>query len=186
MEVKVVAEGEPEGATEVDLGPQSPLAMLRGKRAELDRALFKDLAVPRWEEKLEGRRLWVRYRPADPVLHSTRLTDREKKHQAALSKGAQGDPKWQTKAAADVLVAACDAIYMLGLDEEPPKGNLPPNEYMTFSSPEFSEILECGHSAVDTCMATYFTSGDLLLALAQLLEWSGQVSQEANKDFLSS
>lgn len=189
-EVTVVAEGEEVPSAgepaEVPAGPQSPLALLRGKREQLEKALFLDLAIPRWEEVL-GRKLWVRFRPGNPNVLTAAMTKREKAHLQAVAKNPKaGDKDWLTRANADLLVDACVAVYDLAPDEEPPEGDLPPGDYPTFSSSELSDALGATHNAVDTVLKAYGTGADVLLAATQLLNWSGQASQEASKGFLSS
>lgn len=191
--VTVVPEGhEPEPAQDeaplVAAGPQSPLALLRGKREAFDKKLHHDLAVPRRDELVPGYRLWVRYGPADPGVYTAALQRRETAHKAAVAKGQAGDPKWQVKANADLLVDACEAVYFLPEDEEPPEGDLPTppeGEYATFASRELSELIGAPLNAAATALKLYATSADLLLAAAGLLEWSGEVSQEADRSFLT-
>ena len=182
MTIPVAAEQPEEEPSEASQSPQSPLDLLRGKRQELDATLHLDLAIPRWDEVL-GRRLWVRFGPGNPNVFTAAMEKREKAHRAAVAKGQLGDPDWMTKANADLLVSACEAVYDLGLDEEPPKGDLE-GEYPTFSDPALSEALGAQRSAVDTCLKAYGTAADLLVAAAQLLAWSGVASQEAQVDFL--
>lgn len=165
-------------------GPQSPLATLRGKRAQLEATLFHDMLVPRWEEVLDGRALWVRYQPANTTVFNTAMQKRDENHRKALKAGKHGDPDWLLKANADMLVDACVAVYDLAIDEEPPAdlgGDLP-----TFGSPELSEALGAPKNAVATCLQVYGTKPDLLLAANQLLLWSGQASKEADQSFLTS
>lgn len=184
---KVLAAGEvPEEPENDDIdievdGPQSPLEILRGKRPAAEKLLFKDLKVPRWEETI-GRSLWVRYKTANPALQALAAQKREKNHLSAVAKSKHGDPDWATKANADMLVDACLAVYDLPIDEEPPK-ELPTN-LPTFSSPELSESLGAPLSAVATALAVYLTDADLILAAQQLLDWSGELSKDAGKDFL--
>lgn len=161
--------------------PLSTLALLRAKRGELERQMHKDYAIPRWDAVL-GRTLWVRYRPGDPALFAAATEKRERAHRADIAKGGRGDPDRMYKANADVLVAACVAVYDLAIGEQPPAeldGDLP-----TFSSPELSEALGAPKTAVETCRKLYGTDGDLLVAATQLMEWSGQASREASDAFL--
>jgi hypothetical protein len=37
-------------------------------------------------------------------------------------------------------------------------------------------------NAIATCRALYLTDGDLLLAAAELLDWSGQLSKKSGED----
>ena len=167
-------------------GPQSPLSLLRGKRAALEAALHLDLCVPRWDEALGGRKLWVRYRPGDVALLTAAQERRKTQFDKEKAKTGGGDPQWQVKAHADMLAAACMAVYDLGPDEEPPKGDLPPN-LPTFGSPELGEAVgTLRASAVDTVLKVYATEADVILASAQLQDWSGKMSEEADKDFLAS
>ena len=182
MTVKVVAEGEEEEPV-VTAGPQSPLALLRGKRDELVAGLHLDLAVPRWDDVLEGRQLWVRYRPANPNVFAEAMERREKKHKEAKAKGTVGDPDWMTKANADLLVSACEAVYDLPDGEEPP--DTLEGDYPTFTSEELSEALGASRNACDTVLKLYATGADVLLAATQLLNWSGQASKEADRSFLT-
>lgn len=161
----------------------SVLSLLRAKREQLEAQMHKDLAVPRWDEVLPGRTLWVRYRPADPMLFAAASQKREKQHREAVAKGGQGDPRRAVKANADVLVAACVAVFDLPAGESPPAeldDDLP-----TFASSELSEALGAPQNAVETCLKLYLTDGDVLVAGTQLMEWSGQASKEAGADFLA-
>lgn len=188
----VIAEGDlptevDEGAAAADVsrdGPQSPLDLLRGKRPEMEKSLYLDLAVPRWEEVLGGRQLWVRYNPGNPAYFASSMEKREVNYRKAVKDGKHGDPDWMTKANADVLVAACVAVYDLASGEEPPKGDLPPGDYPTFSSPELSEALGASKSAVATVLKVYGTDGDVLIAVNQLMDWSAKASEEGDKSFL--
>ena len=169
--------------TETPAGPQSPLAILRGKRADMDKKLHLDLAVPRWDEIL-GRRLWVRYGPGNPSVLNAAAEKRERAHLAAKGKGMAGDPEWMDKARADFLVDACVAVFDLAIDEPVPD-TLPLEDLPTFASPELSEALGAPRNAAATALAVYATPADLLLATTQLLNWSGESSVESDKDFLS-
>jgi hypothetical protein len=166
-------------------GPQSPLALLRSKRAEMDKGLFLDLAVPRRDEAL-GVRLWVRYKPGDPAVLASSVEKREKAHASKVSSGMKGDPDRMLKSNADFLVDACSAVYTLPIDEEPSTEGLTDGEYPTFSTPELSEALGAGPSAVETCRKLYATPGDLMVAANMLLDWSGKFVPKADKDFLGS
>ncbi len=193
-EILVVPSGEEPPTEDVPAaGPQSPLALLRGKREAMDKRLHLDLAVPRWDEFLSitdadgtvhHRRLWVRYGPGNPSVLNARAAERERAHLAAKNKGMAGDSQWEDKARADFLVDACVAVYDLALDEEPPKGELT-GDLPTFASPELSEALGAPRNAALTALAVYATPADLLLATTQLLNWSGESSQEADKSFLT-
>jgi hypothetical protein len=185
--IQVVAEGEvpagvipePTPAAEtpaVHAGPQSPLALLRGKREELRAKLYLDLAVPRWQ--VAGRQVWVRYAPGSPSGLSTNA-DRFK----AADKPGGSD--WQIRANADVLVKACIAVYDLAIGEKPSEGDLV-GDFPNFGSESLADALGTANNAIDTCIATYLTEADLLLATSQLLDWSGQVSKKADEDFLDS
>lgn len=185
--VDVVAAGaalEPK-ETPVPTGPTSPLDLLRGKRPALQEKLFLDLAVPRWDEQLPGRKLWVRYRPGNPALFSAALARRERENDEAQRRSGRGDPDWSVKANADVLVDACVAVYDLPADEHPPEGELPPGDYPTFGSEGLSDALGTSHNAVETALSLYVTKGDLLLAASQLMNWSGQTSEEVTQGFLA-
>lgn len=187
--VVIVAEGEEtleDNVVVVPEGPKSPLGMLRGKREALDAALFLDLKVPRWDDQLDGWGVWVRYGPGNPNTFTAQMSKREKSHLTAVGQGRPGDPDWMTKANADMLVGACLAIFALPPGEEPPKGELPSGDYPTFSTPEFSQEIGAQPTAVATVLKLYGTSADVLLAATQLLNWSGQVSEEADRDFLGS
>ena len=181
--VDVVSADDSAGEVVVPQGAHSPLALLRGKRAELDRQLFLDLAVPRWDEVL-GRRLWVRYKPGYPAVLTSAVEKREKVHANMVAAGKPGDPLRMTKANADFLVAACVAVYDLALDQEPPADLPGVDEYPTFSSPELSEAVGAPPNAVETVRKVYATDGDLMVAASQLLEWSGKATPKAESDFL--
>lgn len=188
--VDVVGEGAPEVEIEAPKtsvtpsAPRSPLDLLRGKRAEMDKSLYIDLAVPRWEEVL-GRRLWVRYRPGDPGVLAAAVDSREKSHLKLSANGKHGDLQRMTKANADFLVAACVAVYSLELDEEPPAGEFSElDDYPTFSDPQLSEAVGAAPNATETARKVYATDGDLILAANQLLDWSGKVTPQAGGDFL--
>lgn len=177
---EVAAEPEP---TDVPVAP-TVLSLLRTKREQLERQMHKDLAVPRWDDVLDGRRLWVRYRPADPMKFAAATQRREKAHRDDVAKGGRGDPRRMVKANADILVDACVAVFDLPVGEEPPAeldGDLP-----TFASPELSEALGAPKNAVDTVLKLYATDGDVLVTATQLMEWSGQASKEAGDAFLES
>lgn len=169
---------------EVDVEPASPpttLALLRAKRAQLERQMHKDFAVPRWDDVLDGRRLWVRYRPADPMKFATASQKREKAHRDSIAKGGRGDPRRVVKANADILVDSCVAVFDLPVGEEPPaelERDLP-----TFSSPELSQALGAPENAVETVLKLYATDGDVLVMGTQLMEWSGLASKEAGDGF---
>jgi hypothetical protein len=173
------------------VGPQSPLEALRGRRGDLERTLFKDLQIPRWDSVL-GRALWARFGPADLQLLNRQLDKRKESYDKAVKAMKTGDPDWLAKANADMLVDACIAVYDLAIDEEPSQV-LPPN-LPSFSSRELSEALdyvdgtgqkhECPRSALGTCMFLYGTTSDLLVASQQLTVWSGQASREADEAFL--
>lgn len=165
-------------------GPVSPLAMLAGKRQALDAKLHLDLPVPRWDDLL-GYRLWVRYLPGDPGILTSAVEKREKVNQTAMAAGKPGDKTRMAKANAEFLAAACDAVYGLGFEEEPPEGELPEG-YPTFSSPELSEAVGAPPNAVETVRRVYATDGDVMVAASQLLEWSGQATPKAEADFLPS
>lgn len=178
----------PEEAKEASLGPRSPLDVLRGKRADLERGLFYDLQVPRWDQVL-GRAIWVRYKPASTPLLNASMERRRENHEKAIRAGKQGDQEWMIRANADMLVDACIAVYDLAINENPPNGDLPEN-LPTFSSSELSEALDspirpCPRNAVGTCIHLYGTSADVLMASQQLLVWSGQTSKEADRSFLA-
>lgn len=184
--VQVIPEGTaPQGAGEaapVRSGPQSPLDLLRGKRTEINAALFTDLAVPRRADQV-GKSIWVRYGPADPTLFANALANREQAHLKLKRDGSSGDPAWSVKAHSDLLVASCLGVYFLEPDEQPPTGDLPAG-MPTFSTPELSEALDAPANAVATVGKLYATELDLLNAATQLLEWSGQASERSDKDFL--
>lgn len=181
--VRVVAEGEEPEPEVRTSGPQSPLELLRGKREALDATLFRDYIIPRWEDVLD-RQLWVRYKPANPAYHAARTIAREQAHLEAVGKHQTGDPDWSTMANADLLVDSCLAIFDLAVGEEPPK-DLPPGDYPTFSSPELADALGApSRNAAATVRKAYGTDADLLIAATQLLNWSGQVSKDAETDFL--
>jgi hypothetical protein len=188
--VQVVAEG----AVPVETKPQpnqtadepavhpgvgSPLALLRAKRAELKAKLYLDLAVPRWQ--VAGRQVWVRYGPGNPSV----LTASADRRKAAYKKG---DPDWQVRANADLLAAACLAIYDVPIGEQPPEGDLPvlDDPYPTFTDPEFQEAMGVQRNAAETVCTLYLTEGDLLLAANTLLDWSGLMSEKVEQDFLDS
>lgn len=178
----------PEEAKEASLGPQSPLDVLRGKRADLEKGLFYDLQVPRWDQVL-GRAIWVRYKPASTPLLNASMERRRENHEKAIRAGKQGDQDWMIRANADMLVDACMAIYDLAINENPPNGGLPEN-LPTFGSQELSEALDspmkpCPRNAVGTCIHLYGTDADVLMASQQLLVWSGQSSKEADRSFLA-
>lgn len=180
----VAADDLPEEPDAEAAGPSSPLALLKGKRAELEKKLHLDLAVPRWDEVL-GRRLWVRYRPADPTVFANSVEKREREHAADVKKGGPGDRQRLVRANADMLVAACIAVYDLPLDEEPGDDLTGLDQCPTFSSPELSEAVGASASAVDTCRKVYATDADLMIAADSLLEWSGERSKKAHDDFLA-
>lgn len=161
----------------------SPLDLLRGRRAELDAKLYLDLAVPRWDDLL-GRRLWVRYRPGDAEALQASVERRETAHRKQIAAGKQGDPHRATKANADFLVKACVAVYDLPLDVEPPKDLSGIEDYPTFGSEELSQAVGAPANAVETARKVYATDGDLMVAAAQLLEWSAQATPKAESDFL--
>lgn len=190
-EYAVVPEGTEPAAVEesasvsaVPSGPRSPLAILQGKRSELEATLYKDLKVPRWDDLL-GVSLWVRYRPIDTTFAQAAGERREKAHRQAVGKGSSGDPDWPVRANADALVKACVAIYDLPLGEEPPEGELD-GDLPTFGSSELSEMLGAPKNAVETVLKLYATNPDVQLAFAELLGWSGQTSEEARASFLAS
>jgi hypothetical protein len=177
-----------EERTEAKVGPQSPLSLLQGKRQELERELFYDLQIPRWDQIL-GRALWVRFKPASAPLLDAAINRRRENHERATKAGKMGDPDWLIRANADMLVDACIAVYDLALGEEPPTEPLPEN-LPTFASSELSEALDtpgnpCPRNAVGTCLHLYGTSSDVLMASQQLLLWSGQASKEADRSFLT-
>lgn len=189
MEV-VAADAAQDGDSEVQeevasSTASSPLELLRGKRAQLDAKLYLDLAVPRWDDLL-GRRLWVRYRPGDAEALQAAVEKRENNHRKAVAAGKQGDAHRVTKANADFLVKACVAVYDLPLDAEPPKELSGLEDYPTFGSEELSEAVGSPKNAVDTARKVYATDGDLMVASAQLLEWSAQATPKAESDFLGS
>jgi hypothetical protein len=164
-------------------GPQSPLELLRGKRPALDKTLFKDLCAPRWGDVLD-RNLWIRYGPSDPAFFAEAMKKREEGHLKAVKAGKHGDPAWMIKANADLLVNSCVAIFDLALEEEPPAELV--GEYPTFGSPELAEALGAQPgNAVRTVLKVYGTDADILIVAQQLLEWSGQASQEGDKSFLA-
>jgi hypothetical protein len=173
--------GPDDGAEEAphDEGPQSPLAFLRAKRSTLKAELYLDLAIPRWQA--EGRQLWVRYRPCSPAVFSSSAERRR-------TAWKKGDPDWQLRVNADLLVEACVAIYDLPEGTEPPEGELPQlaDPYPTFRSEALSEAVGSSRNAAETCVATYLTEGDLLMAANQLLEWSGRASKKVDDRFLES
>jgi hypothetical protein len=177
----------PDDLQDEAVGPQSPLGILRGKRADLQETLFLDLQVPRWDDII-GRAIWVRYRPGSVALLNKGMERRKDAFDKAQRNGKGGDPDWLQKANADMLVEACVAVYDLAIGEEPPTGALPVN-LPTFGSRELSEALDspgasCPRNAVGTCMYLYGTPDDVLLAADQLLRWSGQASKEADRSFL--
>lgn len=179
----------PEETKGASLGPQSPLGVLRGRRAELERGLHYDLQVPRWDLVL-GRAIWVRYKPASTPLLNAQIEKRRDNHEKAVKAGKMGDPDWLIRANADLLVDACMAVYDLALGEEPPTDEDLPFNLPTFGSPELSEALDsaenpCPRNAVATCLHLYGTNADVLMASQQLLIWSGQSSQEADRSFLT-
>lgn len=92
------------------------------------------------------------------------------------------------RANADMLVDACIAIYDLPVGEEPPAGDLPTlsDPYPTFSTEALSESVGAPRNAAETCVQTYLTEGDLLMAANQLLEFSGKASKRITEDFLGS
>jgi hypothetical protein len=184
----VAAEAAGDGTSEEEVtqsaSATSPLELLRGRRAELDAKLYLDLPVPRWEELL-GRKLWVRYRPGDAEALQASVEKRENSHRKAVAAGKQGDAHRVTKANADFLVKACVAVYDLPLDVEPPKDLSGIEEYPTFGSEELSEAVGAPKNAVETARKVYATDGDLMVASAQLLEWSAQATPKAESDFLA-
>jgi hypothetical protein len=178
----------PEGAGELvpieapEGTPMSPLGLLKGRRAELRKKLHLDLAVPRWGDEMEGV-MWIRYGPANLTHWSASQRRREEQHIAAKRKGQPGDPDWAIKANADLLVDACQAVFVLGAGEKPPREL--PEELPTFATPELATDLDIQPgNAVRTCLAVYATNGDLLMAANTLLGWSGEASGEADGDFL--
>lgn len=164
-------------------GPQSPLDILKGKRAERDAKLHFDIAVPRWEDVI-GLSIWVRYGPGDPSVFAEAMNKRDMAHAAKKKKDGIGDPEWATKANADLLVSACQGVYFLEPGEQPPDGDLP-GDLPTFNDPALSAVLDAPRSAVGTVLKLYGTSADVLLAANQLLAWSGQASKESSEAFLS-
>lgn len=181
--MQVVAAGEQPAVDAVETpsgqpaAARSPLAALRGARERLDATLHLDLVVPRWEQVLDGRRLWVRYRPVDPTQFLTAIEKRQKQ--------AQRDPQWRVKAHADALVAACVAVYDLPADVEQPPADLDLTDCPTFGSEDLSDVIGAPASAVETCRRVYATDGDLMAAVDQLLEWSGRAAPKAEADFLT-
>jgi hypothetical protein len=180
-----VVESQPETPI-VTSGPRSPLAIIRQKRAEWNKDLFYDLAVPRRDEAL-GVTLWVRYKAVDPGVLVISTEKREKDHATKISQGQpNGDPDRIVKANADLLVNACMAIYTLPNDEQPPADPLPAADYPTFGSEELAQELGATSKlAVDTCRKLYATEGDLNAAAFQLQNWSAKFSAEADKSFLA-
>lgn len=187
-EATLAAEAEEAHANAPALvGPQSPFALLAGKREGAIAKLFIDQAVPRWEDEL-GRTVWVRFKPSNPAFFGQAVERREKAHQTALRKGgpnAKGNPDRVIDANADLLAECCIAVYDLAIDEEPPDeldGTLP-----DFRSTELSEALGVPNAgAAATVRALYLTDGDLLIASGELMEWSGKLSKQAHADFLTS
>lgn len=163
--------------------PQSPLDILKGRRAQLQAKLHIDLAVPRWDDII-GCSIWIRYGPADLSLWSNAQQKRETAHIALKKKNGVGDPKWAVKANADVLVDACRGVYFLEPGEKPPEGDVP-DDLPTFSDPELATALDIQPgNAVRTVLGLYGTDGDLLMAANALLGFSGEASKEADSDFL--
>lgn len=161
--------------------PQSPLDVLRGNRKKLDATLYIDLAVPRWEEVI-GNTIWIRYKAANPAVLYEARAKFEAHHLAKKKKDGRGDPDWEIRANAQMLVEACMGVYFLEPGEKPPDelpGDLP-----TFGDPELSISLDAPKSAIATVMKLYGTNGDVLLAANQLLLFSGETSQEASEAYL--
>lgn len=146
----------------------------------MEKGLYLDLPVPRWEQF--GQQLWVRYRPANPALFMADIEKREKAHATQNAANKRGDPDRLIKANADLLVRSCDAVFTLPLDQQPPKEL--PDDYPTFGSPELSEAVGAVQNAVETARSVYATDGDLMLAAQQVLEWSGTATKKADDDFL--
>lgn len=176
IDVPVVVE-ETTASPVSEQGLRSPLDLLRAKRTVLKAGLFLDLAIPRWQA--DGRQLWVRYTPCSPALYST-SADRRR------DAWKKGDPDWMLRVNADLLVDSCVAIYDLPVGEDPPEGELPKlaDPYPTFSSEALSESVGAPRNAAETCVSTYLTEGDLIMAANQLLEWSGRASKKVDERFL--
>lgn len=181
------ADAADEAPIEIPEGsPQSPLDLLKGKRAAAQKRLHIDLAVPRWEDVL-GKSIWVRYGPANVALWSASQQRRESQHLAAKKKGQPGDPDWAIKANADLLVDACQGVYFLEPGEQPPHDQELPADLPKFSDPELAEALDIQPgNAVRTALGLYQTGADLLMASNALLGWSGEASKEADEAFLGS
>lgn len=148
--------------------PASGDSLLGNLRADRDRAkksLHLDLRVPRIEPPL-----FVRYGPIPrPVMNKAN-------EQIAASK----DPDAEVREKAVVLSHVCLGVYREGTDGKP-AGD--PEQWPRFDQ-RLAGMLglgpDCG--AVEVIRELYLTDGDIVLAVAELAEWSAQSERRQQEE----
>lgn len=163
------------------------LGSLREKRQRMVDGLYIDLKVPRWEDP----EIFVRYRPVE----SDRLEDISARH--PLTKKGSG---FQTNI--DLLLHHCVGIFAC-LDgdhsqkyslnavrvcgEDADEAELLRVPWTRFD-PDLREALGLlaaeAPGPSDVCRKLYVTDGDLINAVAALLDFSGYTAERLNEDFL--
>lgn len=166
----------------------SALATLRARREQIQKDLYLDVKVPRWDEN-GGPSIYLRLAPASPAFLGKVMEQRKK------TKKTSDD--WIINANADVLIKFCEGVFaieepgvepkdatreqMLSLREGDPHGE------WTKIDMDLAEALGLDSSvgAVRTVRALFFTDGDLVQVANKLAEYSGVTQNEADEDFFS-
>lgn len=168
----------------------SALLSLRARKQQMAELLYTDLRVPRWGEVDDGPAIWVRYGPASPSEFSDRIEKMQKN---------KNRPKdWAVNANAQVLVSSCIGVFAIeGADdyeyekEQRPRLSLrddDPHGDWTKFDPDlaYSLGLDEHAGAIAVVRALYLTEADVTSTATKLLQWSGMVLPNQNKDFSDS
>jgi hypothetical protein len=145
------------------LSPESPLAQLARRRAEIAEQQILELSVPRWENPT----ITVKYRP---IEH-----EEIRKVLKAAEKSRPGESKSDAllNGNADLLIKAC-----IGVEAHNP------DETWNGFDHELGESLGVEvQTARAACRALFITDGDMLMHARKLGEFSGFVDQDVDDEF---
>jgi hypothetical protein len=193
VEVPPVAPESPAAASvdvpTPDTSGVSPLMSLRARRDQIQKELYLDVKVPRWDEG-GGPSVYIRLSPAAPSFFG-KVIEQRKKQRAT-------QPDWMVNANADVLIKHCEGVFLIEEPNLSPKDALPeqmlslrdgdPSGVWTKIDMDLAAALGLDSSVgtVRTIRALFFTEGDLIQVANKLAEYSGITQGEADEDFFTS
>ena len=153
--------------------PSTALKALKARREQLQKDLFIDLQVPRWDDP----EIFVRYGPMDPTAAEKAIDTRRQ------SKA----PDFMVWANADVLARSCIGVFACLDGDYETKYSLNPDNPegpWTRFDPALARALGLiTDAAADVVRGLYQTDGDLINAASALTEWSGHASRKLETDF---